>query len=949
MQRLAEKHQVPQEIVDIWRREEGVSLLDLQVTAIEDFGLLEGRSLLVTAPSSSGKTFVGEMAAINAFCKGKKTVFLVPMKAIAEEKYAEFVRKYHDFGLNIVVSTHDRTEFDESILAGYFDIAIIIFEKMNVLMTQNSAVLNSCGLVIVDELQLLNDKSRGADLEILLTKIKMVKDAEADSFQFLGLSAVLDDLNKFDEWLGAVQCATRNRPLELHEGVALVDGRVKFKNFNDGREFVDTVPTIPASQIPRGAPQNRVESELLEESILQRLVLLCKHYLAQGKRILIFRKWRALSSDTAQRLARELGLPAATGVIQSLADVESTNSKEALIQCLGGGVAFHNSDLPAEARLVIETDFRKADSQVHVVCSTSTLAIGVNLPASVVIIPDTLKPDPDAEQFHEIPITAAEYKNMSGRAGRTRFGEEGTSILLTNSNAEAIKFWGSFVNGRLEKLSPPLERNDLRKIMLGLFAGGLCRGQDEVAKLLLTSYTGYVHWNISPITREPFIKRIAENCAYLLSHELVEQRPDGGLATTPLGALCAASGVEVDSFVLLRQALERLDPTSWEPWELIFPCLHCRELGDQLRIYIRVVDKDGTWQALEALDPKNREALCEWSAKTPIAKNVDGVTRRVQAFLLLNDWINGTDMRELEDKYTPRGRNKFLSGTIQNIADKTAWMMDTLRRIAYTLGYDASFVSELRTLSERLIRGVHAGGIKLHKLEVSGVGRMTVNRLVNAGYSSLDLILETPADNFRGIVNPTLITRIHEAITRSLGESQERAKHNQSFRLEKQGIDPQIIRAIYEAEGTRLEYAVVDLLNAPPLNLGAERITDQNEGEPDIRLALPEGLLVGSVTASKANISDTKCVEILRSGARINPNAYAVFGRPGFHDLAISNAPHVNNALKIASYKLIPVQELGELFVRVVEGRLSRDGFIDILMNRRNLVEAQDIPDISRV
>jgi replicative superfamily II helicase len=215
--------------------------------------------------------------------------------------------------------------------------------------------------------------------------------------------------------------------------VLVPSGTIKFRNFNDGHEYTDTVPSIPADEIPGGAPQNRAEGQRLEEAIQKRLVLLCRHFLAEGKRILIFRKWRARARDTAQRLARELGLPAATNAIRALGDSENTNSKELLVQSLTGGVAFHNSDLPPEARLTIESDFRQADGQIQVVCSTSTLAIGVNLPASVVIIPDTMKPDPAAEEFHEVSITAAEYKNMAGRAGRTRFGEEGISILLTKS------------------------------------------------------------------------------------------------------------------------------------------------------------------------------------------------------------------------------------------------------------------------------------------------------------------------------------------------------------------------------------------------------------------------------------------------------------------------------------------------------------------------------------
>jgi helicase len=219
-------------------------------------------------------------------------------KAIAEEKFADFARKYRPFGLRIVVSTHDRTEFDDSILAGYFDIAIVIFEKMNALITQSVAALNSCGLVVVDELQLLNDKSRGPDLEILLTKVKMIKESNPGSFQLLGLSAVLADLNRFDGWLNAAHCVTQTRPLELHEGVLSVDGTTKIRNFNDGREYTETISGISEIIVPSGSPTNRREGEFLEESVLLRLVAICRHYLERGKRILVFRKWRPLIRDT---------------------------------------------------------------------------------------------------------------------------------------------------------------------------------------------------------------------------------------------------------------------------------------------------------------------------------------------------------------------------------------------------------------------------------------------------------------------------------------------------------------------------------------------------------------------------------------------------------------------------------------------------------------------------
>lgn len=314
MQRLADRYDIPQEIVNIWKAEEGENLLPLQVRAIEEFHLLEGGSLLITAPSSSGKTFVAEIAAINSYYQQKKTIFLVPMKAIAEEKFEDFTKKYGPFGLKIAISTHDRPEFDDAILAGYFDIAIVIFEKMNALLTQSIATLNSCGLIAVDELQLLNDKTRGPGLEILLTKIKMIKESSGSTFQFLGLSAVLADLNKFDRWVNAAHCQTQTRPLELHEGVLFTNGAMKVRNFNDSQEYSDTVPGISAISVPGGAPTTWQQGQVLEESILERLVAICRHYLKGRKRILVFRKWRNLSRDTALRLAQEFNLPAAHGL-----------------------------------------------------------------------------------------------------------------------------------------------------------------------------------------------------------------------------------------------------------------------------------------------------------------------------------------------------------------------------------------------------------------------------------------------------------------------------------------------------------------------------------------------------------------------------------------------------------------------------------------------------------
>lgn len=937
MQRLIDVYGINEDVVEIWRQEESDTLLEIQSDVVEKYGLFEGTNLLITAPSSSGKTFIGEMAAVKSYFDGKKTIFLVPMKAIAEEKFIDFKNKYGKFGLKIVISTHDRTEYDELINAGHFDIAIIIYEKMNILLTQNIALLNSCGLIVIDELQLLNEKSRGSELEILLTKIKMIKEKNDEKFQYLGLSAVLGDLKSFDTWLNATRSETKNRPLELHEIVLYTDGKAKCKCFNNQSVYEFQIDGISSINVPTDSPINWRQAQLLEETIQKRLIVLCNYYLGQGKKILIFRKWRNLARDTATNLTQQLSIKPATNAIRELGGLESSNIKDALTQCLSGGIAFHNSDLPIEARFVIEKDFRNSDGQIQIICATSTLAMGVNLPSSVVIIADTLKIDPNAgERFHEIPLTTSEYKNMSGRAGRTRYGEEGISLLLANSRAEAAKYWGNYVNGKLDNIIPPLKNQNLRKTMLSLIAGQICNNISDIIEFLLSSYTGYVSWNRDEKIRDSFIKTLEENIDFLLKNELVKIDDDSSIHATKLGKLCSISGVEIDTFVMLQKALNNIDPIHYDFWEIIFPCLHCVELSETIRIYLACNENEGgeLFKALDELEPNKKENLCNWSMKTINSRL--SMLRRIKAFLMLDMWLTGIEMRRIEDRFT-----RFLSGTIVRIAETTSWMVDTIRKIAYTLDYSNEFVSEMSVLSERLSRGVPSAGIELHKLEVQGLNRPLIKRLVDSGLGSLDKILDTQASDFGGTISPRVAQRIHEAIIKNYEESLERAKYIQAHRLEKLGIDPKILVGIYEQEGIPLEVAVVDLLNAPKLELGAERVTDQKQGEPDILIALKEGILVGSVTASKSNVSDSKCAEIIRSGAAYNPTSFIVFGRPGFHELALRNAPHINRQLEQGkSYKLFPINELGELYVRIQENKLSRDQFIDILLNWKGLIES---------
>lgn len=135
-------------------------------------GLLEGKNLLVCTPTASGKTLIAELAALCAILNGKgKAVYIVPLKALASEKYKDFKQRYGSL-IKIAISTGDLDSSD-NYLADY-DLLFMTSEKMDSLLRHHSPWIKSVKVVIIDEVHLLNDPSRGPTLEILITILKQL-------------------------------------------------------------------------------------------------------------------------------------------------------------------------------------------------------------------------------------------------------------------------------------------------------------------------------------------------------------------------------------------------------------------------------------------------------------------------------------------------------------------------------------------------------------------------------------------------------------------------------------------------------------------------------------------------------------------------------------------------------------------------------------------------------
>jgi helicase len=184
-------------------------------------GLFDRKNLLICTPTASGKTLVAELAITTSIIEGKgKAIYIVPLKALANEKYKDFKRRYeHLFRIALSIGDLDSSD---PYLADY-DLVICTAEKLDSLIRHHSPWLKYVGTIIVDEVHLLNDAGRGPTLEILLTMLRqLLKNA-----QIICLSATIGNPEELASWLNA-GCVTDNwRPVKLHKGIYL-GGEVEF-------------------------------------------------------------------------------------------------------------------------------------------------------------------------------------------------------------------------------------------------------------------------------------------------------------------------------------------------------------------------------------------------------------------------------------------------------------------------------------------------------------------------------------------------------------------------------------------------------------------------------------------------------------------------------------------------------------------------------------------------
>jgi ATP-dependent RNA helicase HelY len=387
----------------------------------------EGRNVLVSAPTGSGKTVVGEMAVSDAVARGGRVFYTAPVKALSNQKFNDLRAVLGDASVGLLTGDH-------SIHPGA-PVVVMTTEVLRNMVYARSDALEGLLWVVLDEVHFLQDTYRGPVWEEVLIHTP-------SGVRFVCLSATVSNAQELGEWMSTLRGPTsvvveHHRPVELDPYYLVADRQA---------EQPHLVPLLVGGRPnPRGArfdadSGNRdggSRSRLRRRFRTPRRLEVVDRLHAEGLLPTICFIFSRAGCDDAVTACREAGVRLTdTGEavrIREIADRHGLVLRDADLDVLGFdlwretlalGLAAHHAGMVPAFREAVEECF--VEGLVKVVFATETLALGINMPARSVVIERLTKFTGDG---HDI-LTPAQFTQLTGRAGRRGIDDHGAAVVL---------------------------------------------------------------------------------------------------------------------------------------------------------------------------------------------------------------------------------------------------------------------------------------------------------------------------------------------------------------------------------------------------------------------------------------------------------------------------------------------------------------------------------------
>jgi helicase len=686
-----------------------------QAEALER-GLLDGKSMLLAMPTASGKTLLAELAMLKAALQGLRSLYIVPLRALATEKYDSF-KKFRALGVSVGISTGDFDKRDERL--GKNQIIIATSEKADSLMRNGASWVQDLAVLVVDEIHLLNDVGRGPTLEMTITKLRHCN----PHLQVIGLSATVANGREIAQWLKAEMVSSNWRPIQLREGIICHGSLV----FSDGQ-----------------TPLSAAKDEALA---------LVKDTLSQSAQILIFENSRKNAEAAALRLCDLIPEDAASKNLSSgiLATGESETAVR-LASCVSRGVAFHHAGLLSEQRQLVEQGFR--DNKIKIIASTPTLAAGLNLPARRVLIKSYKRYEYGRGMA---PISVIEYRQMAGRAGRPGLDPYGESFLMAKTASEMQDLMEHYIHGDPEEIWSKLaSESALRTHLLATFAAGFARNEPELKAFIATTFYAQQQdpWHLD-VTLEKVLDFLKDN-------GMIQESDDGLMLPTRLGSLVSKLYIDPLSAVIMLENLgkRRKSELTREKDALEMDRAAQRRPSDLGLIHIITMTPDMNLLYIQAADVWVEEFIDQHQLELYDEDNYDFLLREAKTTAMLMDWIGEVHEEQIASRY------RIGPGDIRRFAETAEWLMHSIAELSKHLELGTTFKAE--QLAERIHYG--AGQDLLALLNLKGIGRVRARKLHLSGITSIEKLLAADQAELVRLLGPKIAEKVISQIKKEKTE-----------------------------------------------------------------------------------------------------------------------------------------------------------------------------------
>jgi helicase len=674
--------------------ERGITRLYPPQAACIEAGILEGKNLLIAIPTASGKTLVAEMAMHHQVEGGGKCLYIVPLRALASEKFGEFSGK----GLRVGMATGDLDRRDDYL--GRNDVIVATSEKVDSLLRNRAPWLGEITLLVLDEVHLIDDPSRGATIEMVIAKLRH----KNPGMQIIALSATIGNPQDLAGWLDAELVESDWRPVDLREGVFLYDEI----RFSDRYREVE----------------RRSKYEDLD------LVL---DTVAEEGQCLVFVSSRRNAEAFAKRAASGLKIadPILAGYADRIRSSAGTDMGKILAACVAQGAAFHHAGLAREERQIVEAGFR--EGAIKVIASTPTLAAGLNLPARRVIIRDYLRFNAGEGM---VPIPVREYRQMAGRAGRPHLDPYGEAILIAKSEEMVEGLFDHYIRAPTEDVrSQCASEAVLCTHILSLITTGFARERGEVLRFM--DGTFYAHCGENPRALSRAVDRALE---FLRESEMITEVGEW-LEPTEYGSLVSRLYVDPRSAeVIVNAMIGRKEYTDIGLLQML-----C-STPDMLTLYVRKNDM----YLLDRFLADHRDELwmeIPWDAGAEF-------DRSLKTALLLSDWADEVGEDTICERYNVG------PGDIYGMVEGIAWLIHASRHLARL--FAPHLAGSIEEMELRAKYGIRRELLPLIRLR--GIGRVRARRLFNNAMGSVEALRAAGPEKVGRVIGEKIAAQVFEQL-----------------------------------------------------------------------------------------------------------------------------------------------------------------------------------------